>query len=427
MLKTVWNKLILIGSKNSDPEDLFAVKIVNSAVVIISIIILLDFTGAIVNRLPLFYMVPSLILLLINMLSITFNYFGKNTYAKTIFVMGLSCTFLFAVIIYGSGMGEELALATKLILVWILFQKETFLKYCMYGMVILNYVLAYYYSINYAPIVNMEDVIIDNILVFMATVLIIFSLLNLYRRNQKELYEKLEKKNKTLEIKTRELEQFAYAASHDLKTPIRNIVSFLDLASKNDRYSEEERNQFIEYARIGGRKMYYLVEDLTLFSTINSNDKKENINQLDHVFSSVEKSLEPILKQKNAVIKRGDSDQKILGNKQELFILFRNLIKNGILFNDSKEPKVSIKIDNHKEKGIKLEFSDNGVGIDPKYFNQIFDYFKRLQTDAIDKGNGIGLSLCKKIVSNMNGSIEVESEINKGTTFKVILPDCLVN
>lgn len=425
-IKNTWNRLILTGAENCAPEELFALRVVNSCALIALLGSIIDIVFAVFHDYPILYILSTANLFFFALLTLFFNSKSQVNRAKLALILGFSICLSIAILVYGLGIGEEFILATILVLIWILYQNDTFTKSILFVTTIVNFIFVYFYITVYSSIILMEENKLDDILSFFGSVLIIFSLLNGYKKRQENLVKELEEQNKILNIKTRELEQFSYAASHDLKTPIRTIVSFLDLASKNDKYTEEERAQFIEYAKTGGKKMYDLVEDLALFSSINASKKETSISQLDDVLDRVEQSLEPILINKNAIIERTSFDKKILGNNKELFILFRNLIKNGILFNNSKQPKVNIKIDGHNEKGIKLEFSDNGVGIESKYFNQIFEYFRRLQNDSNVKGNGIGLSLCKKIVSNMNGSIEVESEVDKGSTFKVILPDCLV-
>lgn len=426
-IKEAWNRLISVGTEHCAPEELFALRIVNSGAIIVSIGAIIDIVIALVQGFPFLYIFTTATLLLCTLTTYFFNTKGRTNRAKLTLILGFSFSFSIAIIVYGAGIGEEYVLGTNLVLIWILYQNDNFTKNVLYFITIFSFIFVFTYIKVNDPIIVIEENNLDDYLAFIGSVLVIFSLLNAYKKRQENLVKELEGQNKILNIKTKELEQFSYAASHDLKTPIRTIVSFLDLASKNDKYTEEERDQFIEIAKTGGKKMYELVEDLALFSSINSSKKETNVSKLNTVLDQVEKSLEPILTNKNGIIVRKFTDKKILGNNKELFILFRNLIKNGLLFNNSKHPKVNIKIANHDKKGIKLEFSDNGVGIDSKYFIQIFEYFKRLQNDDNTKGNGIGLSLCKKIVSNMNGSIEVESELNKGSTFKVILPDCLVS
>lgn len=426
-LKVVWNRIVSIGTDSCDSKDLFPVKVVNQGVVFILLLLFLDVIGALAQNLQVLYLLPNLILIIASISCFLLNASGRFKYSRIVFVLGISITVLSVTIIYSPEMGQEFALVAMLVLVWILFQRETYLKLLLYSIVALNFFIGVIYMQSFEPIIIVEENIVDNVFIFCATLIMIFSLLSSYRKKQEELVSNLEEKNNMLETKSKELRQFTYAASHDLKTPIRTIVSFLDLASQKDVYSEEERIEFMEYAQKGGRKMYHIVEDLALFSSINSNEKEDNINEIDNLLTSVERSLEPILSRNNGVVQRINTDRKIRGDKQELFILFRNLIKNGILFNNSPHPEVSVKIDSYQDNGIRMEFKDNGIGIDPIYFNQIFDYFKRLQNETITHGNGIGLSLCKKIVSNMNGEIEVESEINKGSTFKIVLPNCTVH
>jgi PAS domain S-box-containing protein len=236
----------------------------------------------------------------------------------------------------------------------------------------------------------------------------------------RELNATLEKKveERTVELANtnKELEQFAYVASHDLQEPLRMVSSFLQLLQK--KYSgqlDEKAEGYINYAVDGSERMKRLILDLLEYSRIGTNadnfvdvDLKEVLEYLNVIFENE-------LQETSATINYS-SLPTIRANKTQITQLFQNLISNSLKYRSDKKPVITITVTD-KAKYWEFAFSDNGIGIDKQFFNKIFIVFQRLHNVSEYSGTGIGLALCKKIVEAHKGKIWIESAIGHGTTF----------
>ena len=237
----------------------------------------------------------------------------------------------------------------------------------------------------------------------------------------KEAEIKMKKLVNELERSNKELEQFAYVTSHDLKEPLRMVSSFTQLLEKRYRGSlDQDADEFIEYIVDGVNRMHQLLDDLLEYSRIKKGPKKYVRVDLEEVLDECYNNLKVAIQESNAVI---DSDPLpvVVANRTQMIQLFQNLISNAIKFRSKKTPIIHITAHNNEDKHI-FSVNDNGIGIDLKYQEQIFKVFQRLHSIKEYDGTGIGLSLIKKIVQHHNGNIWVKSEIGKGSTFFFTLP-----
>lgn len=215
-----------------------------------------------------------------------------------------------------------------------------------------------------------------------------------------------------------QLENFAYFASHDLRTPLRSIISFTQLLKKSmqDKMGkiDEEYMQFIVDA---GVNMQRLIEDLLSFSRINTEALKfEKITTID-LLLEIEKELSVLRESKSATICYCNMPSLIFADRTKIKQLFQNLITNGLKFIEKgKQPQLKISGE-ETERYWQFSISDNGIGIDEEYKDKIFLMFKRLHNSTEYEGTGIGLAMCKKIIEQHDGQIWFESEVSKGTTF----------
>ena len=236
-----------------------------------------------------------------------------------------------------------------------------------------------------------------------------------------EMNKELVASNEKLEQSNNELERFAYIASHDLKTPLRSIISFLGLIERKIRkYNDETLGEYLRFARDNARQMHYLIQDVLEFSRVDTKDsptEEVNLNDaLIHVVQNLQEDMQS--KQANVFVEEMPTVQ---ANNVHVLQLFQNLIGNGIKYNQSSRPKVFV---GHQKKGKSHIFyiRDNGIGIAPEFHEQIFEMFKRLHTKEVYAGTGIGLALCKKIVLGWGGDLWLKSEEGKGTTFYFSVP-----
>ncbi|THB78319.1 MAG: PAS domain S-box protein [Desulfobulbaceae bacterium] len=234
---------------------------------------------------------------------------------------------------------------------------------------------------------------------------------------QRKLLEtQLTENNKALERSNQELEQFAYVASHDLQEPLRMVASYLQLLA--DRYRgqlDEKADRYINYAYDGAERMHSLINDLLLYSRVSTQGKAFSTFSLDHALRSALQNLQILIKEHGAEI-TSDSLPQVVGDTNQFTQLLQNLIGNAIKFRTESGPRIQIR---SKDQGddVLVSVSDNGIGIEPRHKERIFDIFKRLHTREHYSGNGIGLAVCKRIIERHGGTIWCESEEGHGTTF----------
>ncbi|MCS3796779.1 PAS domain S-box protein [Niastella sp. OAS944] len=230
------------------------------------------------------------------------------------------------------------------------------------------------------------------------------------------LEQKVKQRTAELEIKNKELEQFAYVASHDLQEPLRTTSSFVELLRKQ-YYNKIDANadRYINYVIQASDRMKTLIKDLLDYSRIGREKQFEPVD-CNVTFTEVLADLAKVIKENKAVI-TAEKLPVVKAFPTELKLLFQNLISNSIKFQkEGIAPQIDISAS--KENGHwHFRFRDNGIGIDKQYQQRIFIIFQRLHNRSVYEGSGIGLAHCKKIVELHGGSIWVESEASKGSTF----------
>ena len=217
-----------------------------------------------------------------------------------------------------------------------------------------------------------------------------------------------------------ELEQFAYVASHDLQEPLRMVASYVQLLER--RYKgklDPEADEFIAYAVDGANRMRGLIDDLLTYSRVGRLGKPFEPTDLETTFDIVLKNLQETIKDNNAIVTHGKLPI-VFADGGQLVQLFQNLIGNAIKFHGTEPPIIDIFV---QEQPTDYQFSvqDNGIGIDPQYFDRLFKIFQRLHSREDYPGSGIGLAICKKIVERHGGHIWIESERGKGSTIHFTL------
>ena len=218
-----------------------------------------------------------------------------------------------------------------------------------------------------------------------------------------------------------ELEQFAYVASHDLQEPLRMVASYTQLLSR--RYQgklDEDADEFIGYAVGGAQRMQQLITDLLAFSRVGTRGKPLVAMESQSAYDEALANLALTIEESGA---RVDADPlpAVQGDHQQLVQLFQNLIGNAVKFHGEEPSRIHVSA--LKDGGAWLfSVADDGIGIDPQYFERIFVIFQRLQGRQEFPGTGIGLALCKKIVARHHGRIWVESEPDRGSTFYFTIP-----
>ncbi|WP_116788604.1 sensor histidine kinase [Flavobacterium psychrotrophum] len=231
---------------------------------------------------------------------------------------------------------------------------------------------------------------------------------------------------RNIALQNKQLEEFAYITSHDLQEPVRKIQTFAKLLEKNIS-DEGQVQKYLEKINLSANRMVTLIKSVLDYSRLSQTQEQFIDTDLNTVLQAVKEDFEVLFTEKDVTI-IADDLPVIKAIPIQMHQLFFNLIGNSIKFN-THEPLIEISTGKFKDNDkhfdseteyLLLQFTDNGIGFDQKYADQAFQPFKRLNSDY--SGTGIGLALCKRIVDNHKGYIEVRSAVNKGTTFEIYLP-----
>jgi signal transduction histidine kinase len=220
-----------------------------------------------------------------------------------------------------------------------------------------------------------------------------------------------------------DLEHFAYAASHDLTEPIRNMSLFAELLQR--RYGsqlDEAADQQISFIMEGGKRMQALLRGLLSYTNVRASSQSFDLVDAGDVLHQVCDTLIGTIEQKNALVEWCDLPQLRIA-QSHLVQLFQNLVSNALKYAGPDNPRVTVTAACIRNEWI-LSVKDNGPGIDPMFHARVFDAFKRLHGREIE-GSGMGLAICRRIVENYGGRIWVESRIGTGADFRIAFPESL--
>ena len=240
---------------------------------------------------------------------------------------------------------------------------------------------------------------------------------------RKNAEQALEAKAEELARSNKELEQFAYVASHDLQEPLRMVSNYTQLLAR--RYKDKldaDANEFIDFATDGATRMQDLIHDLLEYARVGTRGKDFKPTSLDKVIANAMMNLSNAIDEAHAEIEIGKMPT-VACDATQLTQVFQNLMGNAIKFRRPGDRPVITVSATHDERGWTIAVRDNGIGIEAKHFDRIFQMFQRLHGRGEYSGTGIGLALVKKIVERHSGTIRVESTPGVGTTFAFTLPD----
>ncbi|GFE69952.1 AAA family ATPase [Chroococcus sp. FPU101] len=234
--------------------------------------------------------------------------------------------------------------------------------------------------------------------------------------------QRLEQLTAELQRSNQELEQFAYIASHDLQEPLRAVASYTQLLAK--RYQgklDEKADIYINFAVNGATRMQQLIRDLLAYSKVGRHQLKRQPTDCNFVVNQVLKDLQLCIRENQATITI-EPLPTLLADPDQMMLLFQNLISNAIKYRSSIPPQIRISATQHQPTSFIFRVSDNGIGIDTQYAEQIFGIFQRLHSSDEYPGTGLGLAICQKIVERHEGQIWVESQPGEGSSFCFEIP-----
>jgi len=248
------------------------------------------------------------------------------------------------------------------------------------------------------------------------------------RQQHKQAEQALAHKMDELARSNRELEEFAYVASHDLQEPLRMVASYCELLGERYRgHLDDKADKYIGYAVDGARRMQRLITDLLEYSRVGTRAKPLQATNADAVLTSVLQSLHQAVQANQAVIVR-ESLPAVQADELQLAQVFQNLVANALKFHGERPPRIRVSAElvgaepegsevAEKSRMVRFSVSDNGIGMEKDSSGRIFQMFQRLHTREEYDGSGIGLAIAKKIVERHGGTIWFESAPGQGATF----------
>jgi PAS domain S-box-containing protein len=240
---------------------------------------------------------------------------------------------------------------------------------------------------------------------------------------RKSSEEQLLKTVGELKRSNEELQQFAYVASHDLQEPLRMVASFTQLLA--ERYKgrlDADADKFIAFAVDGSNRMQGLIQDLLAYARAGTNGRALRATSSEAALDCALANLRAAIAESGAIVTH-DSLPAITTDEAQLAQVFQNLVGNAIKYRSAKLPQVHVSATRNGGSEWIFRVQDNGLGIEPRYFEKIFVLFQRLHGRTEFKGTGIGLAICKKILERLGGRIWVESQPEMGSTFSFALPE----
>jgi signal transduction histidine kinase len=369
----------------------------------------------------------SLLMSIVSVGVVALNSFGKTFYSRLLLVFGVDITTYLLVLQVGPAAQANSFMVLAIIIPFLVFNIRKITPIVI-GVVVPTIMLFAYTSVtpyfsSYYPAIEDQELLYKIGLGLQIYLLIIsiYQFVYYIGRTEKELEiskEQMLLQTSELRRSNADLEQFAYIISHDLKAPVRNISSFMNLlVNKYGPTMNPEAKEFIGYSHSGAKRLERLIDDVLAYCRIGINLPKPTPVNLNDVINTIRFELRERLAANGGVI-TVNKDLPAINNVHSslMYHVFQNLISNGLKFNKNEKPEINITWTNSLNY-YTFSVADNGIGISKEYSATIFQMFKRLHTENEYDGTGIGLAICKKIAEYYHGEIWFESEAGKGTTF----------
>jgi len=417
-----WNWISEQGVSDKHPEE-------NALIILYNQMCVLTILGTILSiilgfwlELNIVFQYISFFILLNHTLVIVFNGLGKFWNSRFLVSIGTPFWVTFSYVFLGGFFSQSLIIGTILAITYIAFNRrpKLFRGIAIYTVVL--YFSGMFYVNLYDPVIPNHDFKLDEYIVFIGALGWLNVVLISFVNEREILIKDLKNKNKQLQNTSEELERFTYIASHDLKSPLRTITSFIGLIERDIKKGELDKvEEKLHFVKSGAEQMNFLVQDILELSQLKELQKaKRQRVDLNLILEKAKTNLAEEINEKNVFINSTDLPHYNC-NEVEFLLLFQNFIQNGIKYNKSSKPVITIDCFT-SENQLNISFRDNGIGIEEKYYNHIFQFFKRLHTSNEYQGTGLGLGLCKKIITNYDGTVDVDSIIGSGTIFTISLP-----
>ncbi len=272
------------------------------------------------------------------------------------------------------------------------------------------------------------------ILINMATIFLVYQM-HYSEKFQQTYYsgfrERIDKNESELSVKNEELneanlklKELNFTLSHDLQTPIRNIVSFSQILDRSHSTSPDKKYaEYTSYIVKSAKHMHKLIKSMQSYVDVSYGDEELNeIVEFNHLFEDLRINYASLIEEGKLTLHFQENPPKLIGNYARYYLLLQNIIDNGIKYND--EEHKTIHVTHFKDQdNIQIVIKDNGIGIEKEYQALILKPFKRLHTNEVYEGTGIGLSFCAEVMKQAGGSIKINSQIGGGSSFTLSFPN----
>lgn len=433
MLKNIWQKITNIGIyEGLNVWEVIRVRLLNQVIFMALFTSLLAMATYLWTWESTTIIFTTLVNIIVELSGFVLHHLKKYKTARFIACFVFPTIIAIHIVILGGNFGETNIYAAFAVTAFLLYEGKRWIQFSAIAYICALFTFSKLYAVQAFSLESVAANPYDEIITFPMILVILGWILFLYQKEtkahekrNKKLIKDLEIKNKELSQLNEELDQFTYIASHDLKSPLRNIHSHLDIiARKIQRKAYHELETDLDYAKQGANKMYALVSDILEYKRVSMRTNEIETVNLNSIFSEALSTLADQIKASNALVEARPLPL-VMARKADFLVLFINIIDNGIKYNESFLPHLKVDYLQGKQH-FQLRFSDNGIGIDEVYAEVIFQFFKRLHTDAQYPGIGIGLGLCKKIVQYYDGKIFLHSSSDQGSTFVVELPNTIL-
>lgn len=365
------------------------------------------------------YLAMSVMVFVIYSSLIIFNHFHLTKFVRFAYGAIVPLWIVITILSIGGNFSQGIALATSTVITFLLFRESHVIRNVLVAYNILLYVLPTLYVQNYEPWFGVRDIPGDEIVVFILSLGWISVVFSIYDRKAQTI---LNLKEKELESRNKELEQFVYLASHDMKAPVRNIMGIIELLKANLEDREYDNLELLtKHLEASAHNLNELIHNVLEVSKYNAIDpetyKPIDLNEeLDKALFN----LQTDISDRKAKVSK-EPLPEFWGNKGDFAILFQNFVENALKYNESPIPTVNISFEPEETHHV-IYIRDNGIGIKEQHHSEIFELFKRVHVGEQYSGTGLGLGLCKKIIDKYNGEIQVDSVEGEYTQFCIKLP-----
>lgn len=233
--------------------------------------------------------------------------------------------------------------------------------------------------------------------------------------------QELQKANHELEQSNQELERFTYIASHDLKEPLRNIISFTTLLERKKALwaDHEDAMDFFSHIKRSARQMHTLIQDVLAYAQVRGGQRETALTRVDlnEIMAQVQEALQPQLEAKNAKL-YSENLTFLKGTPHHFYVILKNLVENGLKYNENESPMIIVR-EALKAEHPRLLVIDNGIGIPDEFKPKVFDMFSRLHGRSQYEGTGLCLAIVQRLAESLGATIEISDRPGGGTIFSI--------